>query len=169
MTYLEQLLGRYLSIRSRSEMEIRRYLALKRKKIAVSDELVENLISKYARLGYINDSKFAESVSHSLIVNKAKGRQYLIGKLRQAGVNQEIISQAVSDLDPNEVMLAMEKRLRRYEQKWADLDKKELRMKAYSKLAASGFSSSEIRAFLDEWLEKRYTAPINLEKDSRKL
>lgn len=166
MTYLEQLLGRYLSIRARSEMEVRRYLSLKRKKIAVNDQLVEDLVEKYTRLGYINDVKFADAISHSLVVNKAKGRQFLIQKLKQAGVQQEVISQAVTLLDPAEVTQAMEKRLCKYESKWKVLDKKDVRMKAYSKLLESGFSSSEIRPFLDEWLEKRYTAPINLEKDS---
>ncbi len=166
MTYLEQLLGRYLSIRARSEAEVRRYLAQKRKKIAVADSLVEDLVAKYTRVGYINDVKFAEAVSHSLVVNKAKGKQFLIQKLRQAGVEQEVISQAVTLLDPTEVKRAMEKRLEKNESKWKKMEKKELHMKAYSKLLASGFSSSEIRPFLDEWLQKRYTAPINLEKDS---
>lgn len=166
MTYLEQLLGRYLSIRARSEMEIRRYIEQKRKKIAVSDQLVEDLILKYTRLGYINDEKFAESVSHSLVANKAKGRQFLIQKLKMAGVEKEVISEAVASLDPDEVRRAMEKRLSKYETKWRDEDKKNVSMKAYSKLLTAGFSSSEIRPFLDEWLKKRYTAPINLEKDS---
>lgn len=166
MTYLEQLLGRYLSIRARSEVEVRRYLEQKRRKIAVADQLVEDLISKYTRLGYINDTKFAESVSHSLIANKAKGRQFLIQKLKVAGVEKEVIAKAIAALDPAEVEQAMEKRLSKYEAKWRDEDRKTVRIKAYSKLLASGFSSSEIRPFLDEWLEKRYTAPINLEKDS---
>lgn len=166
MTYLETLLGRYLSIRARSEAEIRRYLEQKRKKIAVADQLVEDLISKYTRLGYINDSKFAESLSHSLVANKARGKQFLIQKLKFAGVEKDVIAEAVASLDPADVKLAMEKRLSKYETKWREEDKKTVRMKAYSKLLTSGFSSSEIRPFLDEWLEKRYTAPINLEKDS---
>lgn len=169
MTYLEHLLGRYLSIRARSEVEIRRYLTQKRKKILVSDELVESLIEKYTRLGYINDVKFAESVSHSLLVNKAKGKQHLLLKLALAGVEREVIQSAIKAIDPEVTKAAMEKRLAKYDRSWGDLEPKMVRQKAYSKLLSAGFSSSEIRPFLDEWLEKRYTAPINLEKDSRKL
>lgn len=155
MTALEFLLGRYLSLRTRSEQEIRKYIEQKRKKISVSDEFVETLISKYKDLGYIDDKKFAEVMTHSLITNKAKGGRVLAQRLKMAGVDKELILSSLSQISSEDIFAAMEKRLHKYEKKLSLLDAKGRRMKSYSVLLASGFSSSEIRAFLDEWSEKR--------------
>lgn len=153
-TVLEQLLGRYLSLRPRSEHEIRQYLARKRKKISVSDELVEQLIEKYKGFGYIDDKKFAESLSHSVIVNKAKGKQWLAMKLKVAGVDKGLVTEALQAVDPDTLHVAMEKRISKFEHKWVDLDKRARFAKAYTNLLGAGFSSSEIRSFLDEWVQK---------------
>ncbi len=152
---VEQLLGRYLSMRVRSEHEVRKYLTQKAKKYPLTEEETDQLLQKYKRLGFINDANFAESTAHSTVVNKAKGRRFLIGKLRQAGISNEQISQTVAQIDPEEVLHAMEKRLTKYEGKLAKLSGKEKLYKAYSYLVAAGFSSSEIRPFLDEWSKKR--------------
>lgn len=155
MTTLEQLLGRYLSLRPRSEHEVRQYLGRKRKKISVSDEFTESLIEKYKGFGYIDDVKFAESMSHSVIANKAKGKQWLAMKLKVAGVDKETVTQTLQSVDPDSIVAAMEKRITKFEHKWADLDKRARFAKAYTNLLSAGFSSSEIRPFLDEWMQKR--------------
>ncbi|MEP7167484.1 MAG: RecX family transcriptional regulator [Candidatus Woesebacteria bacterium] len=155
MTHLEQLLGRYISLRPRSEYEVRQYLTRKRKKISVSDEFVEGLVAKYKGFGYIDDKKFAESLSHSVIANKSKGKRWLSMKLKIAGVDKETVSAALQAVDPEEIQAAMEKRIAKFEHKWADLDKRTRFAKAYTNLMTAGFSSSEIGPFLDEWVQKR--------------
>lgn len=155
MTYLEHLLGRYISLRPRSEHEVRQYLSQKRKKISVSDEFVDALIEKYKGFGYIDDAKFAESMSHSVVASKSKGKRWLAMKLQVAGVEKELVSQTLASVDPDEIQAAMQKRIAKFEHKWADLDKRTRYAKAYSNLQSAGFSSSEIRSFLDEWTQKR--------------
>ncbi len=154
-TQLEWLIGRYISIRPRSETEIRRYIEQKRKKLSVTDEYVETVIEKFRNLGYIDDEKFVEALSHSIVTNKAKGKRFLSAKLFQAGVEKELVTKALKELDPESVTVAMEKRLRKTERRWEDLDKRMVFAKAYKVLLSAGFSSSEIRPFLDEWLQKR--------------
>lgn len=154
-TQLEWLLGRYLGIRARSEQEIRKYIEQKRKKISVSDEFVEELIARYKELGLIDDTKFAEALTHAMMVSKARGRRVVQMKLRAAGVEESIASQAIQGIDTESVTAAMRRRLTRYESAWAELDHKTRYAKAYKKLLTSGFSSSEIRPFLDEWCVNR--------------
>lgn len=152
---LELLLGRYLSMRTRSEKEVRSYLARKASKLPVEQVQIDQLIEKYSNLGYIDDAKFAEVMSHSTVVNKAKGKRVLQIKLQQAGVDKSLIEQTLREIDPQETIAAMEKRLQKYTSKLQKLDPRESRMKAYSYLLAAGFSSNEIRPFLDEWNEKK--------------
>lgn len=155
MSTIEELLGRYLSLRARSESEVRAYIALKRKKYAVSDDFVESLISKYKRVGYIDDQKFSEVVTHSLVSNKSKGRRVVALRLKRAGVDEETIQETLRSIPEEDSRMAMEKRLKKFERKLAALDPKARHFKAYTILATSGFSSSEIRTFLDGWMENR--------------
>lgn len=150
---VEYALGRYLSVRPRSEQEVRRYLQLRSSKYSLNAEIIEELVQKYSRLGYINDQLFAESMAHAM-VSKAKGQKLLSMKLKQAGVSEDIIAASLTSLDPEDIQSAMQKRLRKYEQKWSELDDFTHRAKAYEKLLQAGFSSSEIRSFLDDWLKK---------------
>lgn len=146
---LELLLGRYLSMRTRSEQEVRTYLARKASKLAVDSVQIDQLVEKYRDLGYINDSKFAEVLSHSTVVNKAKGKRVLQIKLQQAGVDKSLIEQTLREIDPQETVAAMEKRLKKYSNKLQQLEPREARMKAYGYLLSAGFSSQEIRSFLE--------------------
>lgn len=146
---LELLLGRYLSMRTRSEQEVRTYLARKASKLAINAVQIDQLVEKYRDLGYIDDSKFAEVLSHSTVVNKAKGKRVLQIKLQQAGVDKELIAQTLQEIDPQETVAAMEKRLKKYASKLQQLESREARIKAYGYLLSAGFSSQEIRLFLE--------------------
>ncbi len=151
--YIEQLLGRYVSIRVRSEQEVRTYLARKRKTISVSDELVEGLIEKLKSYGYIDDKKFAESVLHTMS-GKGRGSAYVRARLQRAGIEKELITESLASRAPEQIKEAMQRRLEKSERKLAIVPQKECRFVAYRILAQSGFSSSEITSFLDEWCQK---------------
>lgn len=152
---VEELLGRYLSLRPRSEQEVRRYLHQKSRKYGISDEQIEELVQKYKRLGFIDDAKFTESVVHSAVTNKAKGKRFIAMKLKMAGIETETASSALSAIQEEDLQKAMEKRLHKSERRWVNLDRRSRYAKAYSVLLASGFSSSEIRPFLDEWIKSK--------------
>lgn len=148
---IHEALGRYISIRSRSEGEVRSYLKRKSAFYTLTEERVEELIAKYKDMGLINDAHFVEAVVHSAL-SKGKGHAFIKQKLSLAGVDKELMSQALGETSQEDVQTAMEKRLRRYEKKWEGLEKKIKRQKAYIVLFSSGFQSKEIASFIDVWL-----------------
>ncbi|HSW89330.1 MAG TPA: RecX family transcriptional regulator [Patescibacteria group bacterium] len=151
---LENLLGRYISIRDRSELEVRRYL--QRKLHDGEDEnIIDVLVEKYKRLGYIDDSRTAASFVHSLISSKAKGQAYIKAKLSSLGISKEDISNALREVSEEDLFAAMEKRLQKAKGRIAKQPSNLQRAKTYQVLFSSGFSSSEISRFLDETAKKR--------------
>jgi SOS response regulatory protein OraA/RecX len=151
---VNEALGRYLNIRSRSEKEIRRYLQQRIEKYHLSEKDIEELVEKYRRMGLINDEQFAESVTHSLVRNKGRGPRFVKMKLQMAGVSKEAIGEALQTISHEDLFASMHKRLAKYERKLAVLDGKMKRLKAYQILATSGFPSGEISRFIDDWLKK---------------
>ena len=148
---IHEALGRYLGIRSRSEGEIRLYLKRKSAFYDLDEEKIESLIEKYKDMGLINDAHFVEAVVHS-VLSKGKGQAFIKQKLKMAGVDDELIATALQEPTQEDVRTAMGKRLRRYEKKWGELDKREKRQKAYTVLFSSGFPGKEIASFIDVWL-----------------
>jgi regulatory protein len=151
---VEDALGRYVSIRPRSEFEVRQYLKQRAHKYSLTPEDIERFVERYKEVGFINDAQFAESMTHSVVANKAKGERFLRMKLKAAGVDPELITTAVGSVSQEDIRAAMEKRLAKYERKWAQLPKRERFAKAYTALLAAGFSSREIGPFIDDWLQK---------------
>ncbi|PWU23690.1 hypothetical protein C5B42_02155 [Candidatus Cerribacteria bacterium 'Amazon FNV 2010 28 9'] len=143
-------LARYVGLRIRSESEVRSYLRLRLKKYQLSEEDIEHLIGRYKELGFIDDEKYVEALTHSIVTNKAKGSRFLKIKLSLAGIPKEKIQQTITALDPADVTAAMHKRVAKYEKKLAELPSFQRKGKLYQILAAGGFSSAEIARFIDE-------------------
>lgn len=151
---LENLLGRYISIRDRSEAEVRRYLS--RKLHEGDDEnLIDVLVEKYTRLGYIDDSRTAASFVHSLISSKAKGKAYIQAKLSSLGISKENTAKALQEVSEEDLFASMEKRLQKAKGRIEKQPPNLRHAKAFQVLFSSGFSSSEISRFLDETAKKR--------------
>ncbi len=106
---------RYLSIRNRSEKEIRDYL----KKKNASDEVVEHIVELLKKQKFINDEVFARAwVSYRGRISP-RGRHLLRIELKQKGISKEIIDkiliEEIEDL-PDDLMQAkqiIEKRIER--------------------------------------------------------
>lgn len=152
-TKLAFLLERYLSLRMRSESEVRRYLEKKRGEFELSDADCDALIERYKTYHVIDDDAFAASMARS-VIKKRKGGKYLRVKLQTAGVEKSLIESTIQAIPPEDTLLAMQEKLQKYQEKWAGLRDFERRAKAAQKLFASGFSSREISSFLDDWLKK---------------
>ena len=152
----EWALGRYLSMRPRSEQEVRRYLDRTAGRYGVTPEDIESLIQKYRHLGYIDDKKYVESMTHAILDTKKRGPSILRMKLTMAGVAPDLIAQSVAAISREQMVQGMEKRLQKYRGKLSQLDHNVRSDKAFQILFSSGFSSSSIRPFLDEWLKKEY-------------
>lgn len=150
---IHDAVGHYLAVRSRSEGEIRAYLKKKAAAHQLTHDQIEELILRYKDLGLINDEHFVEAVVHSAF-SKGKGHAFIRQKLMYAGVDKELIKQSLLDPSGEDVALAMEKRLRKYEKKWEGMEKHLKRQKAYMVLLSSGFQAKDISSFIDLWLQK---------------
>jgi len=83
----------YLSIRSRSEKEMRDYLSKKK----ASEEIVEKIIASLKEHKFLNDETFARSFVLNRARLKPKGKALLKIELRQKGIADDIIQTVLSE------------------------------------------------------------------------
>lgn len=89
------LVYRFLTIRNRSEKEVRDYLHKKN----IADVLIEQIIAKLYEQKFLDDEQFATSFIASRARLKPKGRYALEMELRQKGIAEEIIQKVFSDME----------------------------------------------------------------------
>jgi len=156
----QRLLGfglNYVSIRSRSEEEIRSYILKKITRWNISSEYLEKVMGRLNELGYVDDLKFAQAFISSRNRSRPKGQMLIRMELQRKGLGRELIEKAQellkADEDDVEVDLAINaatKKLRslgRY-------DRAVQRNKLYSFLARRGFDHATISSVIDEMLPK---------------
>jgi regulatory protein len=127
----------FLSYRPRSEKEVRQNLKKHKYNQAVIDEIIERLV----RGKLVDDENFAELWVENRSEFRPRGGRMLHSELRQKGIPDQVIENALSDLDETSLALkAARKKSRRYK----DLDRNEFRKKLYGFLARRGFHYSVI-------------------------
>ncbi len=152
-----------LSIRLRSEKEVRDYLRKKnfekriKEKEEISDVGIEFLIDRFKRKGLINDKVFAEAWVESRRRSKKKGIQVLKMELYQKGIDREIIEEIFSETlggesEENLARQSLEKKLN----SWKNLPELELRKKATEFLVRRGFEYSLAKTVIDNLIKKEY-------------
>ena len=123
---------RFLSYRPRSEAEVRRYLQGK----AVSPAVEEEVIERLTRANLLDDLDFARYWVENRESFNPRGLRMLRYELRQKGLSDETIAQALTDLDEEEgayrVALRRGRRL-------AHLDQVSFRKKLSAHLLRRGF------------------------------
>lgn len=85
----------YLSFRPRSECEIRRYLQRR----GTDDPTIEHVLDRLRRAGLANDSEFVRFWVESREAHRPRSARALRAELRQKGVDDAEISQALDALD----------------------------------------------------------------------
>lgn len=140
MDHLEKYLAlcyRYLTIRNRSEKEIRDYLTKKK----VSEEIIEQLVALLYEQKFLNDEAFARSWIVQRARFRPKGKMALKIELAQKGISKDIIEQVMSEDNeelPDELTQAkalIERRI----VKVKDLPRQEIYQKVGGFLARRGF------------------------------
>ncbi len=125
---------RFLAVRSRSRMEMQRYLEKK----GVAAELIALTIERLQNETYLNDAQFARLWIENRERFNPRGAYALRYELRQKGVEDDIIDQALMDFDEAAAAWkALHTRLRR----WQRLDKMDFQKKA------GGFLSRRVFTF----------------------
>lgn len=155
---MERMYG-LISIRQRSEKEIRDYLkqlSFKRKvkdQDELSEVIIESLISKLKQKGLINDEHFAKAWVEAR--SKKKGWRAIQAELFQKGIDREtqerVKGQVLSIEGEEAVVWAL---LERKSQKWKNLSEMKFRKKAYDLLMRRGFGFEVVKDVVEKLLKK---------------
>lgn len=158
---LSDLAVKFLSIRPRSEKEVRDYLT---KKIATKNEikfsqaqispLIDIVINKLKRLKFINDKEFASWLLNSRLKSSSpRSLRVIKAELKIKGISPQIIEN-VSQNTPKESEQA-KKALSKKTKRWEKLEVLEFKKKAYSYLSSRGFDFDSIRDAVAFYTKKR--------------
>lgn len=126
---------RFVSVRPRSEKEIRDYLKRKR----VHDSLHKKLFNRLKSLELVGDMAFSKWWIEQRTTFKPRGKRVIGYELRVKGVKKEIIEEALSQITIDEEKVARTL-LAKKEYRWKGLPKREARLKKSQFLARKGFS-----------------------------
>ena len=134
---------RLLDFRPRSKKEIERSLA----KAGFAEEVVAETLKRLEDLGLIDDRRFARMwVNH----RKALGKTRIKWELRQKGVSNDVVEEALSRIDPEtEYQSAVEAARSRWE-KDRSPDERTRRRRLASYLQRKGFGWDVINGVLNE-------------------
>ena len=133
----------YLSFRARSRVEIERYLRDKK----YTPDVISDTVEKLAEEGLIDDTAFAQSWVENRERLKPKGARALRYELRQKGLSDAAIENALEDVDEEAMAWqALEKKLRQ----WQGLDEETFKRKAMSFLSRRGFGYDVTREAVDQ-------------------
>ena len=130
-----------ISMRPRSEWEIREYL--KRKNYDPAP--IDTILNKLSISGYVNDLKFAQAWVANRRLLKSTSQRRLIQELRQKRVADDIAKQVLEEDETDELevlreLVAKKRTQTRYQDK----------LKLMQYLSRQGFSYSDIKSVLDE-------------------
>jgi regulatory protein len=151
---------RYVSIRSRSEKELKTFLLQKAKIKKIEEKFVGEVFERMRELGYIDDKKFAESLLLSQTAGKPKGPRVIKQALKQKGISDEIVETVFLDsshlfTEESSYLLA-QKALGKKGEQYKKLDPISCQRKVHDFLFRRGFSSSIIRRLVDDFCQKAY-------------
>jgi regulatory protein len=132
VAYLAAL--RLLSYRARSEAEIKTRLVKK----GFAEAVIESALERLRQAHLLDDTQFAQAWVENQSNFRPRGRRALSMELRQKGIDESTIDQALEQADDEETLAyqAAEKHARR----WAGLEWQEFRLKLSQFLARRGFS-----------------------------
>lgn len=144
---------RYLSIRNRSEKEIRDYLTKKN----AGQEVIEKIVTSLKDKKFLNDALFARAWVLNRARLKPKGKALLKLELRQKGIAEDIISTVLEEAQeeiPSELEQAKKligKRMERLSGK----PRQEVYAKVGAFLTRRGFSWGIAKKAIDDNLGNR--------------
>ena len=144
---------RFLALRQRSEKEVVEYL----KKKKVTEEIVEQILSRLKQHRFLDDALFARMWVESRTRGKPRSKWLLTRELKEKGIKNEIIETIFqgdhtvgSDLQM--AKNAVGKRIERYR----DLPRQEVYQKIGGFLARRGFNWETSKQAIDDLLKERY-------------
>lgn len=141
---------RYLSIRNRSETEIREYLGKKN----AAQEIIDKIVTRLKEKKFLNDEEFARSFVLNRARLKPKGKTLLILELRQKGIAEDLIKKVLDEVRgeiPDELSQAKSLIIKKM-QKMVGMPKQEIYQKVGGFLARRGYSWDVVKKAIDFYL-----------------
>lgn len=148
--YLENCY-RYLTIRNRSEKEIRDYLAKKK----ADPDIIDAIVAKLYEQKFLNDEAFARSWVRSRAMFRPRGKRMLQIELAQKGIAKDIIQKVLEEEQedvPDELTQAKNLIAKRVE-RLKDHPRQELYNKVGAFLGRRGYGWEVIKKAIDETLD----------------
>jgi len=139
----------FLSYRVRTETEIRRNL----KKHDTPESVIEEVLERLRRNNLVDDLHFASAWVVNRSEFRPRGRRALQSELRQKGVDQEVIEEALQSLDEGELAYRAAKKNAR---KYLRFEWPEFRKKLLAFLARRGFNYGVAAPIVERvWAEEQ--------------
>ena len=139
---------RFISYRPRTESEIQKKLNEKN----YSEPVIAQVVERLQRNGLINDFQFAQSWVENRSTFRPRSHRALAFELRQKGVPEDMIEQVIAGTSDEETLAyqAAERKAQRF----AELDRRDFRMKLAAFLGRRGFNYEVILPVVDRlWTE----------------
>jgi len=135
----------FISYRPRSRMEVQRNL----RKHSVPEEVIEETLGRLEEKKILDDLSFAQIWVENRIAFRPRGRFALRSELRQKGLNDDLIEQALLDIDEAELARrAAEKKVRQLNK----LTESDFRKKLSAYLSRRGFEYSLVsEVCMESW------------------
>ena len=135
----------FISYQMRSSKEIDEYL----KKYQATEIQREKIVFRLTNLGYLNDEAYARNMLDSVCLKK-KGPLYLKQKLKEKGIDEAIISDALRNYSKDSQQKLIVEIVSREGQKKTHLPPKKQKQNLYEKLLRDGFESDLIGQVLSQ-------------------
>ncbi|MFC7566879.1 recombination regulator RecX [Actinomadura namibiensis] len=125
--------------------------ALKRK--GIPDDVAEGVLGRFADVGLIDDAAFAQAWVQSRHAGRGLARRALAAELRQRGVDQETVSEAVEALDSEQEEVRARELVERKLRSTRGVDPVKRTRRLVGMLARKGYSSGLAYRVVKEVLE----------------
>lgn len=114
-----------------------------------SAEAAEAAVSRLEELGLLDDGRFARRYAADLVNLKHLSARGVRQKLREKGIDRELIDEVMDELQPDEDAAIREILARRY----PDLGDEKIRRRAVAALTRMGYAYGDIKNALSEYIE----------------
>lgn len=139
---------RYLGYKMRTEKEI----AVKLREYEYPEDIIWRVTEFLKKYEYVNDEEYCRKYIKETMKLRPKGKFLIKMELKERGIKEEVIDEALEEAEIDEQPLAEALLERKYED-FANMDRKEL-SRVYGFLQRKGFSYGVIKAAVASLAEK---------------
>ncbi len=100
----------YCAYRDRSEKEVVDYLY----GLKASRQQIEQIVDQLLEVGFIDDKRFAIAFARGKFNSNHWGKVRIIIGLKQNGISESIIKEALAEIDPTDYQATLEKLINRF-------------------------------------------------------